>query len=197
MKKNIVICPHCHSVNKKKKLSNNEIAVCSVCKKSLYKAVDEKKLFAYSFSLVLFFVITLLLPIVKINIIGFSQTLNIIEAFLFLYSKGFIFLSVFVLFSIIVFPFLCFIFMFMLSVCFILKNRNLSQKLLILITILSEWCFLDIFFMAILVSLIKIVSYGSIEIENGFFAFVIVLMVEFYIFKFIGVHSLWEKIENL
>jgi len=195
--KNLVICPHCHTVNKKKALSDNEVAVCSNCRKILYRSIDENKLFAFSFLLLLFFIITLFLPIVKIDIIGFSQDLNIVEGIVFLYSEGFIFLSLFVLLTIVLFPLICFISIFLLSIFFMIREKKVSKRVLILITLLNDWCFLDIFFIAILVSLIKIISYGSIEIESGFFSYVIVLIAEIYVFKYIGVHSLWEKLENL
>ena len=80
---------------------------------------------------------------------------------------------------------------------FMLKEKKISKIVLIIITLLNDWCFFDIFFIAILVSLIKIISYGEVEIEAGFFGFVLFLSIAFYIFKFIGVHSLWEKWESL
>jgi len=197
---NIIICPHCNTPNLKKELNKDEIAVCTKCGKTLYKYKNniELKLFFLIFSGIIFYLIAMFLPIVKINLIGYEESLRIFNAVIFLFKNGYIFISMFVFFSVFLFPFICAVVYFMSSFLLLTKfNKTLIKKLLILITILKEWCFLDIFFIAILVSLVKIFSYADVVFEVGFIAYIIFLSIMFYITKIIGVESLWDLYENI
>jgi len=198
--KDIVICPHCNTPHVKKKLNNKEVAVCVKCGKILYKSERnfELKIFFLILSGIIFFLIAMFFPIVKINIIGYEDSLEIVNASLFLFHKGYIFISLFVFFTIFLFPFICAIAYFMSSVLLLFKfNKFLLKKILILITVFKDWCFLDIFFIAILVSLIKMFSYAEVMFNIGFVAFLIFLSIMFYIVKIIGVEILWDLYENI
>ena len=197
---NIIICPHCNTPNLKKELNKNEVAVCAKCGKILYRYQShiELKLFFLIFSGIIFFLIAMFLPIVKINIIGYEESLRIFNAVIFLFKNGYIFISLFVFFTVFLFPFICAVIYFMSSFLLLTKfDKPLIKKLLILITVLKEWCFLDIFFIAILVSLVKIFSYADVIFDVGFTAYIIFLSIMFYITKIIGVESLWDLYENM
>jgi len=197
--KNKILCSNCESINIKKPLKKGEVACCYKCGKVLYKDLSffEYKLLAFSISLLIFFIMAMFLPIISIDIAGYEENLQIMKATLFLFNQGYIFISFFVLISVVVFPFVCFIVFFMLSVFFITKyNKDLAKKLLIFITAIKKWCFFDIFFIAILVSMVKVLSYSTINLNEGFFAFIGFLLIS-YIIKFYGIESLWEIWENM
>ena len=198
--KNIIICPHCNTPHIKKELGSEEVAVCKKCGKVLYKNEQnfELKVFFLTFSGIVFFIIAMFFPIVKINIIGYEESLRVFEASIFLFKKGYVFISLFVFFTVFLFPFICVIIYFMSSVLLLFKfNKALLKKLLILITVLKDWCFLDIFFIAVLVSLVKIFSYAEVMFDVGFIAFVIFLSIMCYIVKIIGVGLLWDLYEDM
>ena len=198
--KNIIICPHCNTPHIKKELNSKESAVCVNCGKILYKQENniELKLFFLIFSGFIFFIIAIFFPIVKINIIGYEESLRIVNASLFLFNKGYIFISLFVFFTVFLFPFICAIAYFMSSVLLLFKfNKPLLKKILILITVLKDWCFLDIFFIAVLVSIVKMFSYAEVIFNIGFIAFLIFLSIMFYIVKILGVKELWDLYENM
>jgi len=197
--KNKIICPNCESVNIKKPLKRGEAAYCYKCGKVLYKDIRffEYKLFGFAISLLIFFIVAMFLPVISINIIGYEEKLQIIKATLFLFNQGYVFISFFVLITVVVFPFVCFVVFFMLSVLFITKyNKELAKKLLIFITAIKKWCFFDIFFIAIMVAVIKMFSYASIDFEGGFIAFICFLTISF-IIKYYGIEGLWEIWENM
>ena len=198
--KKIIICPNCEAPNLKKNINENEEAVCGNCGKVLYKSNKniEFKIFFLVISGIIFFIIGMFFPVVDINIIGYKESLRIFQATFFLYNKGYIFISIFVFFTIFLFPFICSILYFMSSFLLIIKfNKNFIKMLLLIITLLKDWCFLDIFFIGILVSLVKIFSYASVDFNIGFVAYLIFLSIMFYIVKYIGVVVLWEKYENI
>ena len=197
--KNIIICPNCENPNIKKELKAGEMAVCSYCGKTLYKneRLIELKIFSLVFSGMIFFVIAMFFPVVDINIIGYKESLKIVEASMFLFNRGYIFISLFVFMTVFVFPLICAFLYFAASVLLLFKyNFLFLKKILILITALKEWCFLDIFFIAILVSLIKIFSYASVVFDVGFIAYIVFLSIMFYIVKIIGVETLWNLYEE-
>jgi len=194
-----IICKHCNKVNIKKELDINEAAYCGYCGKLLYPNVKnlEYKIFVFSISLLIFFIIAMALPIISVDIIGYQEKFQVIKASFYLFKEGYIFISFFVLISVVIFPFICLITFFILSILFITKyNKNLAKKLLIFITIIKEWCFFDIFFIAILIAMIKMFSYASINLESGFYAFLIFLIISFLI-KLYKVENLWEIWENM
>ena len=196
----IVICPNCETLNLKKNLKDNEIAVCHRCGKSLYKKEKfiELKLFSLVISAIIFFIISMFLPVVNIDIIGYEESLRIFNAVFFLFNKGYIFISIFVFFTVFLFPFICLMLYLMSAILLFFKyNKRLLKNFLVLITAMKYWCFLDIFFIAILVSLIKIISYASITFDIGFIAYIIFLSIMFYIVKILGVRTLWEIYDNM
>ena len=193
--KNIIICPHCESVIEKKELNKKEVAFCPVCNKKLYESTNcvKYRLFNFSIAMFIFYILSMLLPIIRINIIGYEENLEIINSFIFLFSKGYVFLSLFVFFSVILFPFICIVILFMLSLLFISGfDKKLAKNLLVIITVLKDWCFVDIFLIAILVSVIKLFNVAEIDFSIGFWPYMLFLSFLVYIVKFLKVESLWE-----
>jgi len=197
---NIIICPKCDSVIIKKELNKKEIALCPVCNKKLYEANNcvKYRLFNFSIASIVFFILSIILPIIHINIAGYEENLEIFSSFIFLFSKGYIFLSLFVFFSVILFPFICMVTLFMVSLLFVGEyGKKLAKNLLIIITILKDWCFVDIFLIAILVSVIKLLNFAEVDFKSGFIAYILFLGFLVYIIKFLKVESLWEIWENM
>lgn len=198
--KNIIICKHCLTPNLKKEIKENEIAICHKCGNILYKKISsiEIKIFFLVISGFVFFIIAMFFPIVDINIIGYKESLRIVSASLFLFNQGYIFISLFVFLTVFLFPFICAIIYFMSSFLLLIKfNKSFIKKLLIFITVMKDWCFLDIFFIGILVSLVKIFSYAEVSFNIGFIGYLIFLSIMFYLVKFLGVERLWEIYENI
>ncbi len=198
--KNIIVCPNCGTPHIRKNITPQEQAICAKCGKVLYKKDKhiELKIFLLVFSGLIFFIIGMFYPIVDINIIGYKESLRVVESSLFLFNEGYIFISLFVFFTIFLFPFICVVLYFTTTFLLLIKyKKKLIKKLLLIITILKDWCFLDIFFIGILVSLVKIFSYASIDFNIGFVAYIFFLSIMFYIVKFTGVETLWDLYENI
>ena len=148
--------------------------------------------------MIIFFILGMLLPIIHINIAGYEDNLEIINSFIFLFLNGYIFLSLFVFFSVILFPFICVIILFIISLLFISGyGKNFVKNLLSVVIILKEWCFVDIFLIAILVSVIKLLNFAEVDFRVGFIAYILFLGFMVYIIRFLSVESLWEIWENM
>ena len=197
MEKQLIICPNCHQINKKKDININEVAICYNCGYELYKNIKnlKEKIFAISFSSIIFFVISIFYPIINLEIVGYYGVLNLIETIFYLFKEGYVFLSLFSFFTLVFFPFLILIN----TILFIifLKTKKISKFFLVNITFLKDFIYLDIFFIAILVSMIKILDYGYLSINIGFYSFIVVFVNFFILFKYYNISMYWDLFENV
>ncbi len=191
----IIICPKCNSINKKLPVKKGFVAVCPKCGEKLYSNIKgiEYSLFLFSFSAFLFFIISNLYPVIEIDIFGYKGSFSILQSIFYLYSKGFVFISLFTFFTVFLFPFILIIVAFIFSFFLILKIR--SKSLLTTIGVLKDFIYIDIFFVGILVSLVKVMEYGDINLNVGFFAYIYVLIYFIYFFKYIKFENYWDLVD--
>ncbi|MEO1924065.1 MAG: paraquat-inducible protein A [Nautiliaceae bacterium] len=195
--KNIIICPKCKTLNKKIPLNPAEVAVCNKCGYFLYRNVPflKYKLFSFSLSALIFFLIANIFPIIHINILGYEGKFTLINGIVYLYSEGYLFLAFFTLLSVVIFPLLILLGIFLFSNFLIFNNKKLAKETLVFLTVLRPWVYVDIFFVAILVTLVKVLNYGDISFDIGFISIVFYLLFEIYFFKYIKLQTLWEYID--
>ena len=195
--KKIVVCKKCNTPHKKRRLLKNEIARCRVCGNVLYRSFSGLKyiLFSYSFSAFIFFVLANLYPIIHLDIAGYKGEFKILETIFYLYNHGYVFLSLFTLFTIVLFPLALIILTFIFSFFVIINFKKLAKKILIFITLLKEFVYIDIFFVAILVALVKVFEYGEIMINIGMISYVIVLLIFVYLYRYIDIYYYWEMVD--
>ena len=198
--KNIVICYKCKKPHKKKPLDLNEEAICTECGSLLYKSTDglEYKVFVYSIVALIFFTISLLYPVITIDIAGNDSLLNIPDAVYQLYSDGYVLVSIFALIVLIVFPFAVVFLLFLFSVFVILGiNKAIAKNILIILEYLKPWSMMDIFFVSILVSMVKIFDYALIEFDVAFFSVIIYITIEIYLTRHVYLETLWDMWERV
>jgi len=195
--KNIIVCSKCNTPHKKRKLLKNEIAKCQICENILYRPFPALKyiLFSYSFSAFIFFVLANLYPIIHLDVAGYKGEFRILEAIFYIYNQGYVFLSLFTLFTIVIFPLALLILTFVFSFFVIIDFKRLAKKILIFITVLKEFVYIDIFFVAILVSLVKVFEYGEIMIDIGMISYVVVLLIFIYLYRYIDIYYYWEMVD--
>jgi len=194
----IIICNRCQTPHIKKNITNDEIAICNICGNVLYKKYNNLplKLFSFSLSAFIFFFIANLFPVIGIDIAGYNGELRIIETIFFLFNNGYVFLSFFTLMTIVIFPLMLISATFMFSLLRIFKIKSkFSKELLVLITILREFVYIDIFFVAILVSLVKIFEYGYILLGVGFVSLAILFVLMIYMYRYINISAYWELLD--
>ena len=104
------------------------------------------------------------------------------------YVVGLLFLFIIVLFPIGIL-FSTFLLLFFMKVE---KAGYLTKRLLILLAHLKPWNMIDIFFISLLVSMVKLFDVANIEIGIAFIAFVFSLILDIIITKSISFHELWE-----
>ena len=191
----LIICRKCHTLHKKIPLKNNREALCSNCGLLLYQRDDKiiEKTLALVIASAIALTVAFQFTIVTINIKGLEQSLTLGSLFVVLaehreYVVGLIFFFLIVLFPIMIIG-------SMFTLLFLMKIKQggyLTKRLLILVAHIRPWSMIDIFFLSLLVAMVKLFDYANIELGVSFIAFIFTLILDIIVTKSIGFHDLWE-----
>jgi len=192
---NLIICRKCHTLHEKTPLSNKKKALCSKCNIVMYQRDD--KIIDKTLALVLTAAISLIVAfqftIVTINIQGLEQSLTLTTLFMVIAEHQQYVVGIMFLFLIVIFPLV--IIFSMLLLLLLMKQKKggyLSKRLLILLAHLKPWSMVDIFFISLLVAMVKLFDYANIELGISFIAFIFTLILDIIITKNISFYELWE-----
>ncbi len=190
----LIICKKCHTLHQKVQLPEKEKALCSECNVLLYQ--QDSQMLNKTLALVIAASISLFIAfeftIIHINIKGLEQSLTLGSLFMVIeeheqYVVGMLFLFIIVIFPIIIL--LCmFLLLFFMK---IEKAGYLTKRLLILLAQIKPWNMVDIFFISLLVSMVKLFDVANIELGVAFIALMITLILDIMITKNISFHQLW------
>jgi paraquat-inducible protein A len=197
--KDIVVCYKCQKPHRRVNIKQKEEARCSQCNTLLYKNIDglEYKIFSYSFTALMLYLISMIYPVIDINLAGSDSLLNIPETVFLLFESGYLLVSFFALMVLVIFPFIVMFLLFLFSVFVILKKNKLFTKdILKILEHFIHWSMLDIFFVSILVAMVKIFDYALIEFDVGFVSLIFFIMIELYLTRHIYIESLWDLWEH-
>ena len=197
--KELLICPRCFTLHKKPSLTKQDEARCRQCGKVLMRNVEglEWRVLAFSISGLIFLLLALLFPLVDIDLAGVKSSLNMIDAVIKLWESGQLFIALFAFLVLMLFPLLLIGSLLMVSIAMIARYKRLARDLLVFATTLSHWSMLDIFFVSILVALIKIYEYAQIRFDSAFIALALFIAIEIYLTKYIKLEWYWERWEQL
>ncbi|CAA6813244.1 MAG: Paraquat-inducible protein A [uncultured Sulfurovum sp.] len=191
----LIICKKCHTLHEKILLNKKEKAFCSECNVLLYQQgehlLDKTLALVITASISLF--IAFQFTIVSINIQGMEQSLTLLSLFLVLAEHEQYVVGIMFLFLIVIFPITIILSTFVLLFSMKLQKAGyLSKRLLILLAYLKPWNMVDIFFISLLVSMVKLFDVANIELGVAFVAFVFTLILDIIITKILSFHELWE-----
>jgi paraquat-inducible protein A len=195
-----IICKKCDTLHRKIPLHQGGKALCSKCDTLIYRRND--KMIETTLALVITTLISLIVAfqftIVTININGLEQSLTLASLFAVLIEHKQYVVGVMFLFLIVIFPLMILSSMFFILFFMKIKKYSYSVKrLLILLSYLKHWSMIDIFFISLLVAMVKLFDYARIELGISFVALILTLILEFIITNSISFHELWEKYESI
>jgi len=191
-----IICKKCHTLHKRIPLHQKGKALCSKCNTIIYRRQD--KMIDDTLALVVTAIIALVVSfsfnIISIDINGLAQSLSLSSLFAVLIEHQQYVVGLMFLFLIVLFPLMMLSSMFFLLIFLKTKKYGyLVKRLLILLAHLKHWNMLDIFFISLLVAMVKLFDYAQIELGISFIAFVATLLLELIITKNISFDALWQK----
>ncbi len=197
---NLIICKKCHTLHEKVPIGHKSKALCSNCNILLYQ--HDENMIERNLALVITAAISLFISfsfdIININIQGLEQSLTLGSLFMVLaeheqYVVGLLFLFIIVLFPIGTL-FSLFLLLFLMK---IKQGGYLTKRLLILLAYLKPWNMVDIFFISLLIAMVKLFDVANIELGVAFIAFVFTLILDAMITKNISLYQLWEQHNNI
>ena len=196
---NFVICKKCNTLHRKIPLHQGGKALCSKCNTLIYRRDDNMmdKTLALVVTAVISLVVSFQFTIISININGLEQSLSLISLFAVLIEHQQYVVGLMFLFLIVLFPFMMLSSMFF--VLFFIKIKKYAytvKRLLILLSHIKHWNMLDIFFISLLVAMVKLFDYARIEVGISFMALIVTLGLELIITKNISFDELWKKYED-
>jgi len=191
---NFVICHKCFTLNEEIPIEDGSKACCSECGHVLYR-YDSKLIdhgLALSFTGVIFFILANMFPLLQIDILGSAQFITIPKTIISLFENGFYIVGFICVFLIFVFPLMIFVInMILFFLLKIKRGKKVTKELLILLSHITPWSMADIFFISILVALVKLIAFGQIHIGISFWALMVFVLIDIYITKSIQLSEIW------
>ena len=191
---NFTICHKCYTLNEELPIKDGSSACCSECGNILYRY--DSKLITHALALsitgLIFFILANLFPLVQMDILGSEQFITIPKTIFSLFDNGFYLVGLLCAFLIFIFPLMIFVINIILfTLLKIRRGKQLTKELLILLSHVTPWSMADIFFISILVALVKLIAFGQIHIGIAFWALMIFVLIDVYITKSIHLSEIW------
>ncbi len=189
-----IICHQCFTLQEEIPISDGSKACCSECGGLLYrydtKLIDHA--LAWSITGLIFFVLANAFPLIKIDLLGVEQFITLPKTIEALFANGFYVVGFLCLFLIFIFPLMIFLInMVLFTLLKLGRGKKMTKELLILLSHITPWSMADIFFISLLVALVKLVAFGQIHIAISFWALMAFVMIDIYISKSIRIPEIW------
>lgn len=197
---NLIICQKCHTLHERIPLHKGRKALCTNCNVPLYQ--NNPNFINKTLALVTTAIISLFLAfyftIITINIQGLEQNLTLYALFLVLLEHQQYIVGIIFIFLIVIFPITIIFSMFTLLILMKQKRRPfLVKRLLIMLAHIRPWSMIDIFFISLLVAMVKLFDYAAIELGVAFGAFIFTLILDIIITKSLSFDALWRKYQTI
>ena len=191
---NYILCPKCDTLHRKIPLQPGAQAKCTNCGMVLYRYDPAylSRALALSVTGLIFFVAANLFPLIKIDKMGMAQHVNILEAISQLLNEGYYVIAVGVMFMVFIIPLM--VVLNYIAVIVMLKlglRQELTRDLLVLLARLIPWSMMDIFFISILVALVKLAGEVQIHFGASFWALMLFVIIDTYLTKAKRMGYLW------
>lgn len=178
--KNYVLCHHCDLLSELPLIADHHKATCPRCNTNLARANTQMKRDTVIFSscalVMLFF--SCYFVFIDIRVMGIINQLNILVLPDILYQDNYPSLVLIFLLFVLIIPVTCSV--LQIALCSGLRLSKFRQRdLLILHSKLHRWAMPEIFIAGVLVSFVKLTSYGDVGINKSFLPFC--LFVIFYL----------------
>lgn len=190
----LIICHQCFTLHEEVPIKDGSKACCTECGHVLYRY--DSKLISHGLALsitgLIFFVLANTFPILKMDILGNEQFITIPKTIYSLFDSGFYIVGFICLFLIFIFPLMIFaINMLLFLLLKMERGAKMTKELLVLLSHIRPWSMADIFFISVLVALVKLVAFGQMHIGIAFWALMTFVAIDIYITKSIHLSEIW------
>ena len=196
----LIACHGCDLLLEKTETPVGKKLFCPRCRSQLYhkKQNTISKVLAISISGLVVYIPAVFSPLLTLHKLGMEQEGSIFQAFLSFYHQQYYFVAVILFLTSIFFP--LFKFSLLLSITLQLKFAVYSRSLPFLFRTansLDEWGMPDVYLIAVLVSIIKISGFATIEYNRGFLCFIILVLMTRAAVSALDPEVFWNTIETM
>ncbi|WP_419174071.1 PqiA/YebS family transporter subunit [Desulfosediminicola sp.] len=195
---NVSACPQCDILLQHHETPDHHASVCPRCgfvmRNNRPGTVD--KVLALSITGLLVYLPAILLPLITLEKLGMSDKANVVDTVLQFFANEYYFVSFMTLVSTIVFPLMLLLLTFIISLQ--LKRNHPSKMLARLFRAychLEEWAMVEVFLLAILISIFKMIHTANIVFNAGLFCFIALVFVTFGICVVLDKVRYWELLD--
>lgn len=190
-----LICQGCGLTQSLPETKGNSRLVCSECRTTLQQKTPKgvQRTMALSLAALILFIPANLLPILSMSQFGFQSESTIWQGVVELWNSGAIGIAIIVLLCSILIPLSKILGLFYL--CYSWKSQPPKQNasLLKFIETIGRWSMLDVFLVAILVAIVKLGSFASVQPELGLVAFASVVILTMIASANFDTRLLWQQ----
>jgi len=193
------VCHACDALQDVSHIPKGNIASCICCGVRLFKNSKSpiESPLALLVACAIFFIIANIYPVIQLSIAGIERETTLIETAYVIFIEGSPLLSTIVALSSVVFPGFCvFSLLYILLAIYFNKNWYLTRPLLVWVSRLLPWVMMDVYLLAILVAIVKLVSLANVVLGIGFSALVGFVIFYAATISSIEMHMLWARLDN-
>ncbi len=190
-----IACPNCDLLFNKVDLGVNQVAKCNRCSEILYyETRDFRKSIALLFASLIIYFPAMLLPFLIMRISGMQHEISILGSVFNIKDKGISILGLSVFIMVILIPFLRIFFLLLITLPIQLKKKPLlTKKTIRIIARMSPWGMVEVYLIGVIVTLVKLVSLADIKISYGFYAFILLVILNALISANIPTKRIWQE----
>ncbi|WAB97478.1 MULTISPECIES: paraquat-inducible protein A [Pseudomonas] len=195
----LVACHECDLLMRKPQLQHNEKAQCPRCGYELYAHRHNvvNRSLALALTALLLFVPANFLPIMQLHLLGQTSDDTVWSGVLGLYNSEMRGVAVVVFLCSMAVPFLKLMCQ-LLVLLSIRLNVGRSYGLLIyrIYHHLRDWGMLEVYFMGVLVAIVKLVDLAELTIGLGLFCFISLLLIQVWLEVVMSPHQIWSALSG-
>ncbi len=196
----LMACHECDALQNVAHIPEGKTALCICCGQPLFKNPHSpiEKPLALVFACVILFMLANIYPVMWLSIAGIERETTLTESALIFYDLGSPELALIVWLSSVVLPAFCVfsLFYILLSIHF-KQNWRFTRPLLVWVSRILPWGMMDVFLLAILVALVKLVSLAEVILGVGFSAFVGLVLCYAATISSLEMHMLWVRLDKI
>lgn len=194
-----IACIHCDLLLNTTALKSGERAVCPRCQQMLY--LDDKSLvssIALLITALIIYIPAITLPFLSIETGGQQHAMSLVSSISTIAHGKAILLAAVVLFLVLLLPLLKLL--GLLAICLPLSQGKVPSLTRIAtrhLLHLTPWSMLEVYLIAVLISLVKLTSYATISFLSGFYIFVLLIILDAVISMRLPKQRLWQRIHAI
>jgi len=197
MQLNSIACPDCDLILSIPPLTSNQVAHCIRCNATLYKYHNNSinRTLAFSVTGIILFIISNLSPLLSLKAIGLTQESSLLSIATVLFQQEQLLLAVIMLLTTFIFPATI-----LLGTLYILLQVKMNctnaytAPLFRFLHSINRWAMLEIFLLAILVSIVKLSDVADVIYGVSLYAFCLLILSLTLLSYSLNPQDVWNKL---